>query len=712
MPHPSRFTPLHELEYAVLDTETTGLDVNAARLVEIGAVRGTLGELARGATFHTLIAPGVRIPPSASAIHHIDDARVADAPPFREVAAKLWEFIGARVIVGQSIGFDLAVLWHEMRRAGLPWPAPIFLDTKLLASALEHVETELALDDLARRLGVEMADRHSALSDAHATAEVFARLVPRLEAAGITTLGDAIARANAQHRIRARQIADGWYDATFLPTEDGFTSGADRTALARLACADNFAYRHRLEHVMRREPMIVAPSLALSAALRVMDEANLHALLVGDAQSRRADGLLTERVVVETMARRGADGFAVKLEEIMISPVETLPQDAFVYRALGRMQRLGLSYIAVDDGSGRIVGLVSEHRLLVDPTTRAVALGDRLSAARNPFELRAARAELLPLAATLRADGVDALEIADVASFDLRELIGRAAALAEKRVESTGAGLPPVPYALLALGDAGRGECLLDSTPSIALVFDSGDPGGVEDRWFAAFAEQLDQILSECGFASSAIDIRPSHESWRASLSHWVVRVARWSDEVQPGAELFCDGRWVFGDRTLARDLEALALAQLERSPRLVHWLADRVVALVEALPKDPGASPALDLYEHAFIPLVATARVLAMRRRSRARSTAERFAEARATGVLAAPLCAALIDAHATVVALALDAELTDLTAGRVARPVIRPAELDEDACTALALALDRVRELPATLATLGLAPHDDAIG
>jgi len=707
MPPPSRFTPLRDLEFAVVDTETTSLDVASASVIEIGGVRGTLAALPLGETFHTLIDPGVPIPPASTALHHIDDARVQGAPRFAAIAQAFWDFVGAgRVLVGQSIGFDLAVLWHEMRRAGLAWPAPIFLDTKLLASALERAETELSFEELTRRFGITIGERHSALADARATAEVFARLVASLEAAGITTLGDAIARANAQHRTRARQIADGWYDSTFLRAEDGYASGGERSALARLAVADGFAYRHRLEHVLREAPLIVTPSLRLGDAMRTMDMCGLPALLVGDAAAQRADGLITERVVLETMAHLGPNGFDVKLESVMITPVEVLPKDAFIYRALGRMRRLGVSYLAVDDGNGHVVGLVSEQQLAIDPTTRASVLGDRLSAARSPAELADARVELLPLAAILRADGVDALEIADIASFELRELLGRAAALAEKRMESFEAGRPPVPYALLALDAAGRGECLLDSLPCSALVFESGDPRGLEDAWFAAFAAQLDEILGVAGVASASSPLRPSLETWRGSLAHWNARVAGWSLAAPPDAEAFFDGRWVCGDWTLARDLETLVVEQFDATPALRQRFVARALVQAAAAASVAAADESLDLRAAALAPLVGAARVLALRAGSRARATAERFAAARSAGMLAAAACDALVDAHATLFGLAVDAELAALAASRAARPLVRPAELGGAERARLVAALDQVRSLPAILAAAGLGP------
>ena len=117
------FTGLHEV--VVVDVETTGLDPNSDRVVEVAAARGDLSVLLRGETkpyFQTLEArvnPGMPIPEAASRIHGIQDKDVKDEEAFAEIAAQLREFIGSRTVIGHNITFDTSFLNAEFGRAGV-----------------------------------------------------------------------------------------------------------------------------------------------------------------------------------------------------------------------------------------------------------------------------------------------------------------------------------------------------------------------------------------------------------------------------------------------------------------------------------------------------------------------------------------------------------------------------------------------------------------
>ena len=222
-------TPLIALDAAVIDTETTGLDPRSARVVELATVRIVGGRL-DGASFRRLIHPGEPIPPAAAAVHGIDAATVADAPSFAKVWPEFLAALGDAVVIGHTVGFDLAVLKSECERAGLAWRPPQTLDTRLLAEVAEPELAGFSLESLASWLGVDVTDRHSALGDALRPRAYFARCVPKLRERGIRTLAEA-ARA-------CRALTSGAGRATSRRLDRGgaaATDDAERTARASTA---------------------------------------------------------------------------------------------------------------------------------------------------------------------------------------------------------------------------------------------------------------------------------------------------------------------------------------------------------------------------------------------------------------------------------------------------------------------------------------------
>lgn len=202
--------PLEDLPALVLDSETTGLDVALARIVSLGAVRSHGWRIYPHANLDCVVNPGVPIPRQSTAVHGISDAMVAPAPQFRETWPRLLAMTEGVVVVGHSIGFDLAILRHECERRELDWKTPPALDTALLYSALNPKETDVNLERLAERFGVEIEGRHTALGDALVTAEIWLALIPRLIDRGVRTYG-AARRLSAEARgLAAQQRAAGW----------------------------------------------------------------------------------------------------------------------------------------------------------------------------------------------------------------------------------------------------------------------------------------------------------------------------------------------------------------------------------------------------------------------------------------------------------------------------------------------------------------------
>lgn len=181
--------PLHALEYAVVDVETTGgSPLMGHRLTEVAVVcvRGD-GELV--GEYATLVNPFRPIPRGITRITNITDDMVAVAPPFRDVALTVRRATEGRVFVAHNAGFDLRFLGIELLRAtGSRYQRDPLCTVRMSRRLLPEVRRR-NLDSVCRYFGIPIEPRHRALGDARATARLLVRLLERAQERSIHSWG-------------------------------------------------------------------------------------------------------------------------------------------------------------------------------------------------------------------------------------------------------------------------------------------------------------------------------------------------------------------------------------------------------------------------------------------------------------------------------------------------------------------------------------------
>ena len=154
------------------DLETTGVNVELDRVIELGVVKlhPEGWTVAHAERFN----PGMPIPPSATAIHGITDADVADKPTFQQRAKAMFRgFDGCDLGGFNASKFDRRMLKAEFARFGIEWPAP---GTRTVdAMRIFHDRHPRDLSAAVRLyLGREHEGAHGAVSDISASVEVLA----------------------------------------------------------------------------------------------------------------------------------------------------------------------------------------------------------------------------------------------------------------------------------------------------------------------------------------------------------------------------------------------------------------------------------------------------------------------------------------------------------------------------------------------------------
>ncbi len=199
----------------ILDLETTGIWIEKDRIVEIGMIK-LMPDGAR-LDYVKRVNPGMPIPANVTRIIDITDDDVKDAPPFKDIAKEILEFIGDSDLGGFNIlRFDLPVLEREFFDAGFNfhWRDRDIYD----AQKVYHIHEKrdlMAAYQLYCSKGLNKA--HSALDDAEATMDILNAQVKKygVEEKGIESLKDFDYERSSAYFDKERKFC--WWNGELYP---------------------------------------------------------------------------------------------------------------------------------------------------------------------------------------------------------------------------------------------------------------------------------------------------------------------------------------------------------------------------------------------------------------------------------------------------------------------------------------------------------------
>ena len=171
--------------FIAFDVETTGFSPLNDRIVELGAAifenENVVG------IFSSLVNPGISIPYAASAVNHITNQMLKNAPSEQEVYQKLANFLGdalhgKTVMCAHNARFDFDFLSNTLSRLGYDAEI-IYVDTlgesKKYLRGLESYKQST----IEKHFDLKNVDAHRAMSDAENCGYILCRILPYAEEA-------------------------------------------------------------------------------------------------------------------------------------------------------------------------------------------------------------------------------------------------------------------------------------------------------------------------------------------------------------------------------------------------------------------------------------------------------------------------------------------------------------------------------------------------
>lgn len=168
-----------DLPLAVLDVETTGLEPEEDRIIEIAIIRFEKGEVVE--RWGRLVSPGRAIPEEVTRITGIKDDDLQGAPLFEEIAQEIHDRLQGVGVVAYNLSFDRGFIRAELERCRLSWPddAPT-LDPLIFARQFFKNSPRKNLSAISKLLGIPLEEAHRAEHDAEVAGKVLYAFEDRL----------------------------------------------------------------------------------------------------------------------------------------------------------------------------------------------------------------------------------------------------------------------------------------------------------------------------------------------------------------------------------------------------------------------------------------------------------------------------------------------------------------------------------------------------
>ena len=191
--------------FAVLDTETTGLDFTKDKIVSIAAVKISDLVLQDKDVLDELVNPERDIPWESVKIHHITDEHVKNKQTFTQLETKVSNYLQECILVGHNVDFDVNFIRSNLPQSNLGTLVKNIttIDTILLSAGLFPDLETYELSFLCNKFNIRTNDqiRHSAIGDCIVTARLFLFLLEEAKKQNIVTVSQIVKTCKAGQKL-------------------------------------------------------------------------------------------------------------------------------------------------------------------------------------------------------------------------------------------------------------------------------------------------------------------------------------------------------------------------------------------------------------------------------------------------------------------------------------------------------------------------------
>lgn len=197
--------PWRDVEYAVVDLETTGLDLRRDCIASYGIAVVRHGRIVVAENVYGLVRPDCALSPESITVHALRPVDLTEAPPVSDAVEVIEKAVTGRVVVAHAAWIEESFLGRAFADSGKKFRCSV-IDTAAMARAAGWDTAarrgEPNLEWLSTELNLPVFSPHHALGDASTTAQVFLALACRLESRGYARARDLVDLTSTDRILR------------------------------------------------------------------------------------------------------------------------------------------------------------------------------------------------------------------------------------------------------------------------------------------------------------------------------------------------------------------------------------------------------------------------------------------------------------------------------------------------------------------------------
>ncbi|MGZ9236120.1 MAG: DUF294 nucleotidyltransferase-like domain-containing protein, partial [Anaerolineales bacterium] len=266
-----------------------------------------------------------------------------------------------------------------------------------------------------------------------------------------------------------------------------------------------------------RDVVICRMDTQIGHLARLMTARNVTAALVA-SETSAIIGIVTDHDLRARVLAENA-GLSDPIHTIMSAPLIKISENALIYEALMRMEEKGVLHLAVEDRNGQIVSVIDNKALIQFQRYGPIVLSREISRAKSADEV-ARCCERTPLLVKTLIDS----------SARPRHVTHMLASICDAATERLiqlavdDLGIPPAPFALIAMGSQGRQEQTLVTDQDNGIIFvppEDTDPKEAGE-YFLRLGQQVCDGLNQAGYPFCRGGVMASNPRWCRSLADWL----------------------------------------------------------------------------------------------------------------------------------------------------------------------------------------------